>query len=129
MGCRTEDAFGQSDNFYLNRPAFYSRDRRILIPFCHFRQLPVEESRKSGTCAVLESFLCFDCHVIVADKIFEESCQLVNRYIATIGLGEKGELSYRTILIEVEIDPKLDPFNIKVQVTCIIFNVHQDIGP
>ncbi len=51
------------------------------------------------------------------------------RDISAIGFGEKRQMSYCTIRIEVEIEPQFDTPQVKIQGAGIVFHIHQELAP
>lgn len=78
---------------------------------------------------MLESVGIRFCETVLADKIPEESHQLILRDIAAIGLRIKGEIGDRTVGIEVDIEPQLHTLDIKFGIRCKILYIHEQFAP
>ena len=63
--------------------------------------------------------------VILPNEIFEETYQLIIGNIPAVGFRKKSEVGNGAIRIEINIKPKLNAFNIKIEINGIIFYIHQ----
>lgn len=89
----------------------------------------MEECGESGACAVLECFFRFYRKLVLRNKVFEKSGQMFNRYISAIGFGVECEMFDGTICIEIDAKPKFCSADVKIEISGVIFHIHQHFTP
>ena len=78
---------------------------------------------------MLEAFVRCLKETVLAYEVFEKSDQLLLGDIAAIGFWEEGEIGDGAIGIEINVHPQFGAFDIKLEISGIIFDVHQEFAP
>ena len=65
----------------------------------------------------------------MVNEIFEESCKVFNWNITAGRFWKEREVHDGAVSIEKQIDPELDTLHVEIELSGIVFHVHQHIAP
>ena len=89
----------------------------------------MEERRKGSAGAVLETSVGGLQETVLPYEVFEKSDELLLGDIAAVGFREEGEIGDGAIGIEINVHPQFGAFDIKLEISGIILDVHQEFAP
>ncbi len=89
----------------------------------------MEERRKGSAGAVLETSIGGLQETVLPYEVFEKSDELLLGDIAAVGFREEGEIGDSAIGIEINVHPQFGAFDIKLEISGIIFDVHEKLAP